>query len=187
MAERSDVIRELKRMEGWFDFISDLYGIGSNARNVLVEWGKTLNGAIGMLEAMPTEKSEPARRKCAKCAHCYDTIETLEHYSGGGDGSFYCGKLEIDFLAPEYDAERWSCADWKEREGNKGVKIIKEGDLERVKSARRFECVHCGCVFEATGSEYRVETDFRNGHYYVMACPTCHRDVVAHPEDREQA
>ena len=67
------------------------------------------------------------------------------------------------------------------------MKIIKEGDLERVKSAVRFECERCGAIWEATGHEYRTETDFRNGHYYVMSCPTCHRDAVRHPEDREQA
>ena len=66
------------------------------------------------------------------------------------------------------------------------MKIIKPGDLHRLEAARRFECERCGCVFEASSAEYRTETDFRNGHYYVMACPTCHRDVVCHPEDRNQ-
>ena len=64
-----------------------------------------------------------------------------------------------------------------------GMKIIKEGDLKRVSSMRRFECERCGCVWEADASEYRVESDFRNGHYCVMACPTCRRDVICYPED----
>ena len=63
------------------------------------------------------------------------------------------------------------------------MKIIREGDLSRVKTARRFECERCGCVREASGAEYRVESDFRNGKYYAMDCPTCHRAVVRSPED----
>lgn len=66
------------------------------------------------------------------------------------------------------------------------MKIIKEGDLERLKSARRFECEKCGCIWEANGSEYLTQTDFRNGHYYVMKCPTCGLDTVCHPEDERK-
>ena len=66
------------------------------------------------------------------------------------------------------------------------MRIIKAGDLERVKSTRRFVCELCGCEWEASGGEYRLETDFRNGHYYVMACPTCRRETVCHPEDERR-
>lgn len=63
------------------------------------------------------------------------------------------------------------------------MKIIKEGDLARVTSTRRFECERCGAIWEADASEYRVECDFRNGHYCVMACPTCRRDVIVYPDE----
>jgi len=66
------------------------------------------------------------------------------------------------------------------------MKIIKPGDLKRLDTARRFACGRCGCEFEADSAEYRTETDFRNGHYYVTACPTCKRDVVCRPEDERR-
>jgi ribosomal protein S27E len=63
------------------------------------------------------------------------------------------------------------------------MKIIREGDLERMESMRRFECKRCGCVWEASGGEYRVESDFRNGHFAVMRCPTCKTETICYPEE----
>ena len=62
------------------------------------------------------------------------------------------------------------------------MKILKIGDMKRLDSTRRFECEHCGCIWEADSSEYLTQTDYRNGHYYLMACPTCRRDAVCYPE-----
>ena len=53
------------------------------------------------------------------------------------------------------------------------MRIIKEGDLGRLERTRRFACKMCGCVFEAGPSEYRVESDYRNGTYCEHKCPTC--------------
>ena len=64
------------------------------------------------------------------------------------------------------------------------MKIIKEGDLGRVKRMRRFACRECGCVFEASASEYRVEPDYRNGSYCVHRCPTCGKEVKTPNDDR---
>ena len=50
---------------------------------------------------------------CADCAHCYDLFdgEALRPYSGRGDGSFYCLKLDMEFYAPDYSAVTFYCAD----------------------------------------------------------------------------
>lgn len=63
------------------------------------------------------------------------------------------------------------------------MKIIKKGDLTRVDTTRHFNCKHCGCLFEANRSEYKTQSDFRNGHFYVHQCPTCGQDVIAYPEE----
>lgn len=65
------------------------------------------------------------------------------------------------------------------------MKIIKAGDLKRINGIKRFTCRACGCIWEADNSEYRTETDFRNGRYFTMRCPTCARETIVHPEDRE--
>ena len=62
------------------------------------------------------------------------------------------------------------------------MKIIKEGDVAKLGAVKRFECYECGCEWEANKSEYVTETDFRNGHMYVMDCPTCgHRSYGVEP------
>ena len=63
------------------------------------------------------------------------------------------------------------------------MKILKEGDTNRLGNIRHFECETCGCVFEACRAEYRQESDFRNGHYYICKCPMCRENVIVYPED----
>ena len=65
------------------------------------------------------------------------------------------------------------------------MNIIKAGDLKRLQKIRRFECEHCGCIWDSDSSEYHTETDYRNGHYYVMRCPTCSAVAISRPEDRQ--
>ena len=60
----------------------------------------------------------------------------------------------------------------------KKMKIIKDGDLERTKKVKRFECTNCGCVFEASKSEYKVEFE-DNETYFRCKCPTCKNTVYA--------
>lgn len=57
------------------------------------------------------------------------------------------------------------------------MKIIKEGDLSRLPTARRFECERCGCVFDASAAEYRIETA-KNGAFRCCPCPTCRMEVI---------
>ena len=54
------------------------------------------------------------------------------------------------------------------------MKIIKEGDLKRLDTTRRFECEACGCIWEANASEYRKEWD-GNDTLIVCECPTCQK------------
>lgn len=64
------------------------------------------------------------------------------------------------------------------------VKIIKEGDLSRFPMAKRFECQLCGCVFDASAAEYRIETA-KNGTFYCCTCPTCKMEVVMSEQPTE--
>ena len=56
---------------------------------------------------------------CAKCARCFDLDDRAPStpYSGKWDGSFHCGKFDMDFYAPNYRAETWFCADGIPRGG----------------------------------------------------------------------
>lgn len=55
------------------------------------------------------------------------------------------------------------------------MRIIKEGDLNRIKKYKKFECDKCGCEFVADHNEY---SDCSNQHdgpvfKYIGVCPTC--------------
>ena len=56
------------------------------------------------------------------------------------------------------------------------MKIIKTGNLNKLKRTKRFECGHCGCIFEAELGEYHVDTQY-NWDYCYCKCPICHRDA----------
>ena len=53
--------------------------------------------------------------------------------------------------------------------------IIVEGDLRRLEKRRIFSCDRCGCVFEATTSDYKYESTPYNEDIYSSTCPTCGR------------
>lgn len=52
------------------------------------------------------------------------------------------------------------------------MKILRKGNLENLKNPKRFECKDCGCLFEATKEEYKVDTQSDKPKYYCE-CPTC--------------
>lgn len=52
------------------------------------------------------------------------------------------------------------------------MKIIKEGNVERLKETKMFECKRCGCVFKADRNEYQIGHHY-NDYYYTCVCPTC--------------
>ena len=49
------------------------------------------------------------------------------------------------------------------------IKIIKPG--KKPETTKRFECPHCGCVFEADRDDYGLVGDA------YRTCPTCGRKV----------
>lgn len=63
------------------------------------------------------------------------------------------------------------------------MKIIKEGDLNKVYCPVRFECKACGCVFEANNTEYQYEfNQLENCGWCSIRCPTCRKWVNADEE-----
>ena len=56
------------------------------------------------------------------------------------------------------------------------MKIIKEGDLRKLKKIKYFECKKCGCIFEAEKDEYKCDSQY-NEIYYCCACPYCNQMV----------
>jgi len=64
------------------------------------------------------------------------------------------------------------------------MKIIKQGDLYRLKEIKRFKCKACGCEFEADNTEYRRDYSQReNCGWYAIKCPTCDRWVTTDDEE----
>lgn len=56
------------------------------------------------------------------------------------------------------------------------MKIIKEGNLNKLKKNKRFECKECGCIFEAEKNEYKEGSQYNYSYYYCI-CPYCHQKV----------
>lgn len=57
------------------------------------------------------------------------------------------------------------------------MKIIKQGkSKEELKAilnrTKRFECMTCGCIFEADEDEYNKEECFYSYHFHCK-CPNC--------------
>lgn len=56
------------------------------------------------------------------------------------------------------------------------IKIIKPG--KKPETTERFECPHCGCVFEADRHDYEEAFNTRDGcYYYAIDCPNCRHTV----------
>ena len=52
------------------------------------------------------------------------------------------------------------------------MKIIKQGDANKLKRIKRFECKECKCIFEAEKNEYQTGSQY-NEIYYYCKCPCC--------------
>ena len=93
--------------------------MGMNVADVETRFD-VLTRSIKILSVIENEimKERAAVVDCAKCARCFDLDdrEPSTPYSGKGDGSFHCGKFNMDFYAPNYRAETWFCADGIPRE-----------------------------------------------------------------------
>lgn len=94
-------------------------GIAEGARRMNIEAVKrrfaALERSMKVLEVIERDIMKPVAAvvHCAKCARCFDLDDRDPRvpYSGKGDGSFHCGKFDMDFYAPDYRAETWFCAD----------------------------------------------------------------------------
>ncbi len=53
------------------------------------------------------------------------------------------------------------------------MEIVKQGNPERLKNTKRFECMYCGCQFLADDSEYEIGDMWRNLQIYTCKCPCC--------------
>ena len=57
------------------------------------------------------------------------------------------------------------------------MKIIKKGSYEKkTLKIKRFECEHCGCIFEANKTEYKESIQYNRAYYYCN-CPQCEQNT----------
>lgn len=56
------------------------------------------------------------------------------------------------------------------------MKTIIEGDKERLKAYKYFECNKCGWAGKADKDEYKHYDNYQDCHYYVI-CPCCNSEV----------
>ena len=54
------------------------------------------------------------------------------------------------------------------------MKIIKQGNINKLKAVIRFTCSKCGCIFEADNTEYKISSQY-NEEYCYCECPFCHK------------
>lgn len=52
------------------------------------------------------------------------------------------------------------------------MKIIRQGDPDRLHKVKRFICRECGCIFEADKEEYKTGSQY-NESYVWCECPYC--------------
>lgn len=52
------------------------------------------------------------------------------------------------------------------------MKIIRQGDPDRLHKVKRFMCRECGCIFEADKEEYKTGNQY-NESYVWCECPYC--------------
>lgn len=53
------------------------------------------------------------------------------------------------------------------------MKVIKYGDMAFNEPNKEFECVICGCIFEASHEEYVENYEEYKGAIYACNCPEC--------------
>lgn len=56
------------------------------------------------------------------------------------------------------------------------MKIIRNGDKNKLKQIQTFDCDFCGCLFEADNTEYKISSQY-NEEYYYVTCPFCGRSI----------
>lgn len=56
------------------------------------------------------------------------------------------------------------------------MKIIKPGNVKKIKQIKTFDCNFCGCLFVADNTEYKIGSQYNQMYYYIK-CPFCGRNV----------
>ena len=59
------------------------------------------------------------------------------------------------------------------------MKIIRDGNLDKLNKVVSFECNDCGCIFEANHNEYEIKSSF-SIEYYCCECPCCGNRVLTY-------
>lgn len=60
------------------------------------------------------------------------------------------------------------------------MRVLKEGNPQKLKETLRFDCKSCGCSFEANKGEYKPADCFQAVHDGLKAsckCPCCGKTV----------
>lgn len=65
------------------------------------------------------------------------------------------------------------------------IKIIKPGNIRKLKNTRQFTCPLCGCVFNADRGDYEELIQYQTLEYKAV-CPTCHHSTYrSEPLEKE--
>lgn len=63
------------------------------------------------------------------------------------------------------------------------MKILIQGNKDRLKKHKKFNCTYCGCVFVADSSEYEDKSNQREGPMFLVKCPCCKYPVWCNSND----
>ena len=63
------------------------------------------------------------------------------------------------------------------------MKILVQGDLNRLKKIKKFSCDKCGCVFLADQNEYRNNSNQHDGTMFSINCPCCDSVLYNYSDD----
>lgn len=61
------------------------------------------------------------------------------------------------------------------------MKIVKYVNLKKFLRMKKFECLNCGCIFEADKSDYKVDIVSMSVHLIYTECPICKEIVYEEP------
>ena len=56
------------------------------------------------------------------------------------------------------------------------MRIIRQGEIEKLYKVETFDCNFCNCLFEADNTEYKIGCQY-NQEYLYIDCPFCGRTV----------
>ena len=57
------------------------------------------------------------------------------------------------------------------------MKILVQGNRNRLLQPKKFSCLYCGCVFIADNTEYIDESTQRDRPTFTVNCPCCDNTV----------